>query len=97
MADHMNSPKIKEAVEQTKKYREAWLADNKELEAFRLAKPIDYGWEWVNEHQRRLHRNEVAFDLFKLFEEETVRLVWRYYHGKQSVKETAAIVRDLFN
>lgn len=96
MKNHMNSPKIKKAIELTKQYKEAWLADNKELESFRLAKPIDYGYEWVNEHQRRMHRNEVAFDLFKLEEAEAVKLVWAYYKGKLSNKEISAIVSNLF-
>ncbi len=96
MKNHMNSPKIKKAIESAKQFEAYWLADNKELEAYRLAKPFDYDQAWINEHERRIHRNVVAFDLMYMAKEEAVRFVWLYYKGALTNREISDIVNNLF-
>lgn len=99
MADHMNSPKIRKAIETAKKYEAEWYANNIKFGEFLETEPAEMTWAWSLTRDSKARENNEMFHYQEEFKRIAVRLVWAYYRERKQLKnhEILAIVNQLFD
>lgn len=97
MADHMNSPKIRKAIQAVFDAEAKFSISNKELIAHIESEPEERTWEWVWAKNSKEVQMKEDWDNYQVLQRDALRLVWAYYRErKYKNSEILPIVNQLF-